>query len=212
METTTRILTWFGLVLFVHVSIIVPYFDQNAQNNKIGQTQVVINSILKGYSQILTAELKSKTPDPVRIRESREKIVIWNEKHLMLEKSRQRSEFEIPVLGIKVPRSTMIVFYPFLIVSGLIYISLSRKSWLRKKSVASEGIPFWVYPLSEPGNFLQNNMVVILHGLPIIWLIKFLLDIHSRTSIDGEKVSLVILMIGLTMAIYIQSFYRKEGV
>lgn len=119
-----NILTWIGILIFVQLTIVTPYFDP-IENERIGEAQKQIELLVNDKTSTLAL-----TKDPASIHILRERIFKLNKEHVELEGKRNRRAFKIPVFGIEVDKEAIVILYPMMVAFGLGYILLCRKCWL----------------------------------------------------------------------------------
>ncbi len=201
-----NILNWLGLLLFVQLTIVTPYFDP-IENERIGEAQKQIDLLINANTSKLAL-----SKDPASILVFREKIFKLNKEHVELGEKRDRRVFKIPVLGIEVDKEVIVILYPMIVVFGLGYILFCRKRGLAGGLTDDESIPFWVYPthiaLSRVNVkliILKNSIAVFLHTVPIIWVIDFIAKQHSRFGVRAEYLVIISILFIILLSLYTSS-------
>ena len=210
-----NIAIWIGVVVFVQLTIITPYFDP-VENERIGEAQKQIEILVNSHMSAL-----SKIKDSEKEQELREMIYKLNKEHVELNEKRKRRKFKIPVFDIEVSKRSVVILYPLLIFTGLGYVLLSRHRYL-KGEIRENNTPFWVYPvLSAPWlkhdlkEKVMNNLAVILHIFPIVWVFSFMYKQYMMFGIRQDYfvllVMLSVIFIGLYLYVLTKTFLVSEN-
>ncbi|WAK01348.1 hypothetical protein [Methylobacter sp. YRD-M1] len=211
-----NILTWLGVLIFVQLTIVTPYFDP-IENERIGEAQKQIELLINASTSTLAT-----TKDPTSIPVLRERIYKLNKEHVELEGKRDKRVFKIPVVGIEIDKEAVVILHPMMVIFGLGYILFCRKRWLTDGLTGDQGIPLWVYPTHialsrENVTFviLKNSIAVFLHTVPIIWVIDFIIKQYSRFGMRAEYIALIavlfIILLGLYITSIANSIYKATG-
>ncbi len=210
----TFVMRWGLIAIFVHFTVVVPYFD-SVENYRIGETQKLIDMQIRDYQKLLPSkdDLSKKSeisihgvlPSKNNINKENEfkirgKIISLQKSHLELEAKKKSRGISVPFLDIQINKNAIILFYPSLIFGGLIWL-LRLRSKLIELAIQSRSfkMPIWAAPFPHKifnGHFsiwiLSNVTAITFHIILISWVLDFFWKVRNTIRYEFFAVFLMV--------------------